>query len=253
MKNGQGNAPILEITDPKDLHRLRSGDFSEQITLEEFDHVFRLADALWLHDGDLAMPHAELTSERCSDGFVDVLRVLKYTNLCEIFARELISIYNFGRVNFGLTGKAPKELLLDPDWVIGSDHAGATISYEVARQLKAKHDFTEKGPDKTQLWRRHVIEPDEVVLQVEELITTTGTLQDVREGIRNGNPNPVTFVPVVMTLVHRSDTYEFEESPILYFRHYDIASWKPEECPLCAVGSKRLRPKQNWAELTRKE
>lgn len=37
---------VLEITDPKDLRRLKSEDFSEQITDAEFDHVFQLADAL---------------------------------------------------------------------------------------------------------------------------------------------------------------------------------------------------------------
>ena len=243
---------VLEITDPKELGQLKSGDFgaSDYIMEAEFDHVLKLADALWLHDGDPAKPHAELTSGRCSNGFVDVLRVLKYTNLCEIFADELTAAYSVYVHNVYQKFRRPYR---DPDWIIGSDHAGATISYEVARQLKAKHDFTEKGVDKGQLWKRHTIEPDEFVLQVEELITTFRTLQAVREGIREGNPHPVNFVPVVLTLVHRSDVYEFEGSPILYLRHYDIASWKPEECPLCAAGSKRLRPKQNWAELTGKQ
>ena len=241
---------VLEITDPKDLRRLKSKYFSDQVTSEEFDHVFRLADALWLHGGDPAMPHAELTSGRCSNGFVDVLRVLKYTNLCEIFARELIQSYNLYRVSLG--EGVSEGLFFDPDWVIGSDHAGATISFAVAWLFGAKHDFTEKDGRK-QLWKRHIIAPDEFVLQVEELVTTTSTLQAVREGIREGNLNPVTFVPVVMTLIHRSDTYEFKGSPILYLRHYDIETWEPKECPLCAAGSKRLRPKQNWAELTGKE
>lgn len=242
---------VLEITDPKELGRFKSEDFSEKITETEFDHVFQLADALWLHSGDPNVPHAELTSGRCSNGFVDVLRVLKYTNLCEIFARELVQVYNLHRVSLGES--VSEDLFFDPDWVIGSDHAGASISFAVAWLFGAKHDFTEKGDYKTQLWKRHPIEPDELVLQVEELITTTQTLQAVRQGIKEGNPNPVTFVPVVMTLVHRADVYEFEGSPILYLRHYDIASWWPSECQLCAAGSKRLRPKQNWAELTGKE
>lgn len=237
---------VFEVALPWQLSHLRRHHFSDpDVTEAEFDHVFQLADALWLHDGDPAKPHAELTSGRCSNGFVDVLRVLKYANLCDLFGHELYKRL-IRQNSLSLRER-------QPDWVVGSDHAGATISYEVARRLGAKHDFTEKGGDKRQLWKRHVVGPDECVLQVEELITTTGTLQAVREGIREGNPNPVTFTPVVMTLVHRSDVYEFEGSPTLYFRHYDIASWEPEECPLCAAGSKRLRPKQNWAELTGKQ
>ena len=206
---------------------------------EEFDHIFRLCDALWLHSGDPKHPHAELTKGKCSNGFVDVLRVLRHTFLCEMMARLLIY-------------KLPGNNDIDPDWVIGSDHAGAALSHSVALQLKAMHDFTEKGPDQTQVWKRFEIQPDESVLQVEELITTTGTLQAVREGISRGNHHPVKFFPAILTLVHRSDITEFEGSPILYVRHYDIQTWDPKDCPLCAQGSKRIKPKQNWAELTRR-
>jgi hypothetical protein len=62
----------------------------------------------------------------------------------------------------------------------------------------------------------------------------------------------VTFAPVVGVLVHRSDVYEVEGAPVIYLAHYDISVWDPVDCPLCARGSKRLRPKQHWAELTGK-
>ena len=186
------------------------------------------------------MPHAELTSGKCSNGFVDVLRVLQYPNLCELLACQLV-------MKLEATYRGPIH------WAVGSDHAGATISYAVANWLLAKHAFTEKGLDKTQLWKRFVIEPEEVVLQVEDLVTTLGTLRAVREGIRQGNPHPVTFAPVVLTLVHRSDVYEFEGAPIVYLAHYDIQTRSPEECPLCKAGSVRLRPKENWAKLTGQE
>lgn len=140
--------------------------------------------------------------------------------------------------------------LLCPTWVIGSEHAGATFSHSVALTLGSMHDFTEKGEEKTQVWKRFDIKPEEIVLQVEELITTTGTLQAVRDGIRRGNSSPVTFAPVSLTLIHRSSIYEFENAPILYLAHYDINVWEPLDCPLCAAGSKRMRPKQHWKELT---
>lgn len=231
---------ILAITDPKELCDLWPNDFAVRgVTVEEFRHIAELCGALWLHAGDPAAPHAELTSGKCSNGFVDVLRVLCHVNLCDILAREL-----WRKVREVYTGPV--------DWVIGSDHAGAALSHSVAREFCAKHDFTEKGPEKTQLWKRFVIEPDEVVLQVEELMITSGTLTAVRQGIRQGNPHPVTFAPVVGVLVHRSNVYEIEGSPVAHFAHYDINVWNPAECPLCKAGSKRLRPKQNWAELTGK-
>ena len=208
---------------------------------EEVTHILQLCDAVWLHPGDPSAPHADLHSGKCSDGFVDVLRALRFTNICSILAEQLVK-------KFGKLGLGGQKI----DWVIGSDHAGAVFSHSVAEILRAQHDFTEKGPNKTQLWQRFAIDPDEVVLQVEELITTTDTLQAVRRGIREGNSHSVKFVPVVGTLVHRSGIYEFEGSPIVYLAHYDINVWEPADCSLCARGSKRLKPKANWAELTGK-
>ena len=201
-------------------------------------HILKLCEALWVHSGDPKDPHAELTSGKCSDGFVNVLRALRYPNVCDIFAFHMACVI-MGRLG----------AFSDVGWVIGSDHAGAAFSHDVARWIAAQNDFTEKD-GKRQLWKRFAIKPDEPVLQVEELMTTSGTLMAVRNGIREGNPNPVTFVPVVGVLVHRSGVYEIEGAPIVYLAHYDISVWDPKDCPLCAAGSKRLRPKQHWAELT---
>ncbi len=236
---------VLAINTIEDLRELTWRDIDRNITEQEISHIFRLCDSLWLHSGNPADPHAELTSGKCSNGFVDTLRVLCYTNLCELLAYQMIQKINGGARHLG------------KEWVIGSDHAGADFSHGVATWLNAKHEFTEKGPNKSQLWQRLTIEPDEVVIQAEELVTTTTTLKAVREGIRAGNAKqPVRFAPFVATLVHRSKECEFEGWPIKYLVHYDIETWDgPETCPLCKQGSKRLRPKTggNWAELTAKK
>ena len=80
-----------------------------------------------------------------------------------------------------------------PDWVIGSDHAAATLSFEVARQFGVKHDFTQKGSGKSQVWNRFDIHPDETVLQVEELVTTSLTLDEVRKGFVSAMGHLFTF------------------------------------------------------------
>ncbi|MBI5793668.1 hypothetical protein HZA87_01080 [Candidatus Uhrbacteria bacterium] len=230
---------ILDM-DLRALRRLKWKDvWSERefLSPEEIRHIFQTCDALWLHNGDPRVPHAELTSGKCSNGFVDVLRVLRYTNLCQILADQLV--HRLHEQGGGIV-----------DWVIGSDHAGATLSYTVAAHLNAQHDFTEKGPDKTQVWKRFQIKPGEIVLQVEELVTTTGTLKAVRQGIRLAHPHPVRFAPFSLCLVHRTPIYEFEGSSIVPLIHFDIQTWEPEQCPLCAQGSARVRPKQNWTQLT---
>jgi len=246
------NNSILKISDLEELLNFSGSTANIQLstqnafTNEDITHVLKLCDAFWLHSGYPAEPHANLTSGECSNGFVDVLRALSYTNVCDI-------------LSYHMTHKIESELdAIDPDfessikWVIGSDHAAAVFSQNVARWLGARHDFTEKGPDKSQLWKRLAIEPNEMVLQVEELVTTSNTLMAVRKGIREGNPTPVTFAPVVATLVHRSDVDKIEGTPIVYLAHYDFQTWDQKDCPLCKAGSKRIKPKQNWGELTRK-
>jgi orotate phosphoribosyltransferase len=222
----------------------RLGWTQGNLTQAGVSNILKLCDALWIHSGNPNDPHAELTSGKCSNGFVDVLRALRYTNVCNILSYHMAHAIRskLDDLSFNDT----------PEWVVGSDHAGAVFSHDVARWLGAQHDFTEKGQNKTQIWKRFIIEPEQAVLQVEELITTSGTLIAVRKGINEGNPNPVTFVPVVGVLVHRSDVYEIDGAPVVYLAHYDIKVWNPDECPLCAAGSKRLRPKQNWAALTGK-
>jgi hypothetical protein len=239
------------IRDLDELRGFRSSNATNQLgetTLTEtgVTHILTLCEALWLHSGDPIAPHAELTSGKCSNGFVDVLRALRYTYVCDILAYHMVHAIEVILDTLDYKGNI--------EWVIGSDHAGAVFSHDVARWWGAQHDFTEKGGEggKLQFWKRFAIQPNHGVLQVEELMTTSGTLKSVRQGIRDGNPYPVTFAPVVGVLVHRSDVYEIESAPVVYLAHYDISVWEPSVCPLCAAGSKRLRPKQNWAELTGK-
>ena len=240
MESGKsfGEKELL-LMEPDQIRQLIREDITWQLSPKALRKIFEACDALWLHDGHPQAPHAKLTSGKCSDGFVNTLKVLHYTNLCLIMADQLVRIL---RETFD--GKV--------DWVIGSDHAGATISFAVAAQLGARHEFTEKGPDKTQIWKRFQIKPEATVLQVEELVTTTGTLHRVREGVRLGNEAEVNFLPVSMTLVHRSKVTEFEGEEILYVVHWDIETWDPTDCPLCKEGSEPIRPKGNWARLTAK-
>ena len=224
----------------KKLREIAWIDFTNhRLTEEGLREILEVADALWLHSGNWKAPHAELTSGKCSDGFVDVLRALRFSNICYVAAQAL-------------SQKIRDEYKGPVDWVIGSDHAGAVFSQNVAIWLNAQHDFTEKGEEKLQNWKRFKIKPGEIVVQIEELMTTALTFQEVRRGVRAGNETEVTFAPVAGVLVHRSNVWQIEDTKIVPFVHYDISVWEPANCPLCKEGSRRLRPKQNWAELTGK-
>src|SRR3989338_5360575 len=99
-------------------------EFNERtLSQEEILDLFELCDAVWFHDGDPEKPHTELISGMCSNGYFDCQRVLRYPNLAEILASQLIKL---------LEDKIEK-----PDWVIGSAYAAITFSYEIAKLLQA--------------------------------------------------------------------------------------------------------------------
>lgn len=206
---------------------------------------FDICDAVWVHDGDPVNPHAELTSGKCSNAFFDCLRVLKFVNLSEILANQL--------------ARKIRRVIGDTkiDWVIGSPMAGITFAHDVARAIGAPISaFVEKDPSDPDnpLWKRMVIPEGANVLQVEELITTSKTLNAVQTAINGSNSNSVNWLPVIGVLVHRPP-----KLPITYYGDRQVVPLIEQEvwavdypCGLCEKGSIPYRPKTHWAELTGK-
>ncbi len=217
------------------------------LTEKEILIQFNLYNAFWLHDGYSKKPHAELTSGMCSNGYVNCSKVLDKPFLVEILAQQLVRLLR-------------KSGIKEVDWVIGSPYAGITFSYEVAKAFKAIHGFTEKDPSdpkkKRMIWKRFNIPAEAKVLQIEELITTSGTFQEVRRAILKGNSEPVNFLPVVGVLIHRPPklliNYKIDSEKIKIISLVERLMWAvdPSECPLCKGSSIRYRPKNHWAELT---
>lgn len=215
------------------------------ISPETILHWFEACDAVWLHDGDPRKPHAELTSGMCSNGYFNCPEVLKYPNLGEILAKQLVR-------------RLKTNGLEQVNWVIGSAYAAITFSYEVAKALGTIHGFVEKDPadpkGKRMLWRRMTIPAGALILQIEELITTSGTFKEVRRAVEEGNPEPVNFLPLVGVLVHRPPKLpiDYGDRKVVGLIEKEVWAVEPNECPLCKAGSPRYRPKTHWRELTGK-
>lgn len=140
------------------------------------------------------------------------------------------------------------------NWVTGSDSSALGISKDFANLVGAKWHPMQKGPEKTQIWKKAVVEPDEWILDVEELLTTGLTTQEVYNGLIKGNPNPFNFVPFIPLLVHRPEKDAPEKingSKLIYLLHYDTYVVDPhkEECKLCKEGSPALPVKENWKKF----
>jgi orotate phosphoribosyltransferase len=239
----QAPANLLAFDAGLIYHEINSGN---PVPQDEIIRWLKLVDAYWTFDyaGDPKRPHALLTSGNHSDGFVDCLRLLSYPPVSDVLARQLA--VKLSEQLEELTHQS------GVDWVIGSPHAGITFSYDVARHFRARHGFTEKGPnDEGKLWKRLSIEPDERVLLVEELITTMKTVKEQARAVHTTDADKsVNFVPTLGVFFNRSGSNTFGVWPIVSVVEKIITNWTPDECPLCKNGSLAIRPKQNWKQLT---
>ena len=227
---------------------LKPEDFKNMdVPVEEILNWFGILDAYWLHDGNPDSPHAELTSGMCSNGFFDCLRVLKYVNLSEILANQL--------------ARKIRKTIGDQkvDWVIASPMAGITFGHDVAKALGASiFMFTEKHPETKgrMVWNRVIIPKGATVFQIEELVTTSKTLNAVQQAVIYGNPNPVNWLPYVGIFVHRPPELpvdSYGDRKVISLIEKKVWAVDPGECLLCKGGSVRYRPKTNWLKLTGKD
>ena len=220
---------IREIADPDIGYRQ-----------QDYIELFKICDAIWIHNGNPKGPHAQLVSGLHSDGYINCSKVLKHTNLKMILARRLIEKIRQEKTLWGWNF----------DYVVSSSMAAITIGDTVATLNKATFVYTEKEAGK-QVLKRFKIPKGAVVLQIEELITTLETTRKVTNAILY---NPVDFVRdengkiIVGTIVHRPEKLPvtYKSYKVIPLIEIEIHNWDPKKCPLCRGGSKALKPKENW-------
>ena len=229
------------------LLQINPRDYDGTVLLrEEILSWFEQEDAFWVYQGDPSpeKAHAELASGLCSNGYFDVPRVLKYPNIAEILGRQL------GR----LLKQEP--VAKEVNWVVSSAYSAIVFGHEVAKELGVIFMNTEKDPAdaKKQLWQRQTIPLGSVVLDVEELVTTTQTLLAVRRAVTEGNANEVKFLDIAGAGILRPAKLlsDYDGIKIVSLVPTEIQNFKPEECPYCKAGSPRYKPKTHWKELTGK-
>jgi hypothetical protein len=212
------------------------------------------ANAFWLYPGEPRkdVPHALLTSGQHSDGYVNVGQVLKeQPEVRMIFAGGIIAALS----------KTWDKMF---DWVVGADTSSTDLARDIATIMGVRHIRMIKIDDKQgkkQIWdtNNESLWDRDIILHIEELITTSSSALQVREGIRLANPRlKLYFAPFLPVLVERSDPGNrvvwVEESRVLPLLQLSIRNYNPGPvtCPYCAVGSQALKPKEgnNWLRLT---
>lgn len=211
------------------------------MTKEEIFAIYREYGAVWLFDyrGDPKAPHAALASGFCSDTYINSAPVMSDPRMVRLLARHL--------------ARLTERNVSGVEWVLGSAYGSIVFSYEVARQLNARHAFVKKDSTdpKRLLWGEVIIPEGARILQCEELITTFGTTLKVRRAVQERNPEPVFFLPDVATVIYRPPKLLATALiDVIALASEEMKVWKQEECPLCLRDSKPLRPNdENWIRL----
>jgi len=227
-----------------------------RMTPAEAVAIFSHFGAFWQYEGDpcATNPHALLKSGLHSNGFIVCKDFLKYPKICELFAHEMLKtlIEKLSAKDFEKIGV-----------VASSAYSAINLGWEIARLLSARGlkgmeyvpvEKDEKGnPTKI----RGGIDPNKIVLVINELMTTgTGSTWETKRAVLNCNGDypPPKIIEPAFVLVHRSkDLVLADGSAVQPVFHFDIANFKPEECPYCKAGSQAIKPKigNNWQLLHR--
>ena len=200
------------------------------LTREELLKIFELA-------GAIRHGHFELSSGLHSATYVQCALALQYPRFAERLGQALAALFSDARI----------------DAVVSPALGGLIIGQEVARALPSPKDtigggvpalFVERDASGTMALRRgFALHRDQHVLVVEDVWTTGGSTQETIHVVEEVGGRVVA----VGALIDRSGgqiEFPVESNALVELQ---IASYEPEDCPLCRQGSVAAKPGSRFA------
>ena len=167
--------------------------------------------------------HFRLSSGRHSQYYFQCARLLQYPEITRQIAEELAQTF--------------KEEQID---VVVSPAVGAIIlGYELARLLGCRAVFTERQEGKMTLRRGFEIYPGENVLIAEDVITTGGSVLEIKELLIHHRQ---VKIKGFVAIVDRSRGKFKPEERFVKWLTLELENYTPEECPLCKKGLELIYP-----------
>ncbi len=168
--------------------------------------------------GVLLEGHFRLTSGRHSNRYLQCAKIFRNTSYSEELCGALAEKYKNSGVEI----------------VIGPAMGAVQMAYEVSRALRCENFFTERGDDgKMTLRRGFEVKPGQRVLEVEDVVTTGGSVREVIELVRAAGGTVVG----VGSIVDRTDGKIDFGVPFQAVVSLNVESWEPQDCPLCKEGA----------------
>jgi orotate phosphoribosyltransferase len=171
--------------------------------------------------------HFRLTSGLHSPEYLQCALVLQYPRHAQHFGRLLST--EFRRL----------EPSLNVGVVASPAIGGLIIGHEVARALSARSIFTERDTTGKMILRRgFFVEPGEVAVVVEDVVTTGGSSREVIDLLNNAGARVIG----AGSIIDRSGGAADLGVPRVALKTMQVLSYSPDDCPLCRAGSPVLKP-----------
>lgn len=116
---------------------------------------------------------------------------------------------------------------------------GIAVGQQVGQLLDCRSIFAERGDqNELELRRNFRIHPGENLLLVEDVVTTGGTLGELKQLAEANEAN----IEGVFTLFNRSGMDRWASMPLISVFELELPVYDPDDCPLCDRGTPIHRP-----------
>jgi len=123
--------------------------------------------------------------------------------------------------------------------VVSPAIGGLIIGHEVARALGARFIFTERDASGKMVLRRGFsVEPGEVVVVVEDVVTTGGSSREVMDILREAGAD----VLAAASIIDRSGGSADLGVPRVALETMKVEAYREEDCPMCRAGTPVVKP-----------
>ena len=181
------------------------------------------ADAMTLLEeaGAVLKGHFQYASGRHGDTYIEKFRLLEKPHVTEALCRQLADHFR----------------PMQPDLVVGPTTGGILLAHETAKHLgeSVKAYFAERSENGggRYLGRGFTIEPGQTVLVVDDVLTTGGSVRDTLDAVVDAGGTPIG---VGLVVDRTNGATRFDELETFACLAIDVASYDPDDCPLCAAG-----------------